>query len=223
MESHTYKDSGSSRQLTNLLHKSYLEALFVQKTALSFIHHQELGRRPYQPARRARWVARADVASLYGTTKRYCVDPPTVEGFLFSESTLAPSLVQAYRETEYRVFGTEPFVITVGVACLELPALCHAHKVTCAAFITACNPVSQELAPRENRRRQDELAKELSQRSLKYVDGVGQHPTGGWPGEPSFLVLGLELEAAKSLGQSLEQNAIVWCGANGVPELVLLR
>jgi hypothetical protein len=66
------------------------------------------------------------------------------------------------------------------VACLELPALCHAHKVTCAAFITACNPVSQELAPRENRRRQDELAKELSQRSLKYVDGVGQHPTGFW-------------------------------------------
>lgn len=142
---------------------------------------------------------------------------------MFSESTLAPSLVQAYRETEYRVFGTDPFVITAGVASPELLALCHSHKVSCAAFITSSNPFSQELAPHENQRRQDELAKEISQRGLKYLDGVGQHPTGGWPGEPSFLVLGLELEAAKSLGRSLEQNAIVWCGASGVPELVLLR
>ena len=185
--------------------------------------HQELGRRPYQPARRARWVARADVVSVYGTTKRYSVDPPTTEGFLFSESTLATGLVQAYRETEYRVFGTEPFVITVGVACSDLLALCHGHKVTCAAFITACNPLSRELPAHENQHRQDELAKELSQRSLNYLDGVGQHPSGSWPDEPSFLVLGLELEAAKSLGQSLEQNAIVWCGANAVPELILLR
>jgi hypothetical protein len=185
--------------------------------------HQELGRRPYQPARRARWVARADVVSLHGTTKRHSVDPPTMEGFLFSESTLAPGLVQAYRETEYRVFGTELFRLSVGSASPELLALYQGHKVTCAAFITACNPLSQELPAHENQRRQDELAKELSQRSLNYLDGFGQHPSGRWPGEPSFLVLGLELEAAKSLGQSLEQNAIVWCGANAVPELILLR
>ncbi len=185
--------------------------------------HQELGRRPYQPARRARWVARADVVSVYGTTKLYSVDPPTAEGFLFSESTLATGLVQAYRETEYRVFGTEPFGLSVGSASPKLLALYQGHKVTCAALITACNPFSQELAPHENQHRQDELAKELSQRSLNYLDGVGQHPRGSWPGEPSFLVLGLELEAAKSLGESLEQNAIVWCGANAVPELILLR
>jgi len=160
---------------------------------------------------------------LYGTTKRHSVDPPTKEGFLFSESTLAPGLVQAYRETEYRVFGTDPFVITVGVASSELLALYHGHKVTCAAFITACNPLGQELPAHENQRRQDELAKELNQRGLEYLVGVGQHPTGGWPGEPSFLILGLELEAAKCLGGSLEQNAIVWCGADCVPELVLLR
>jgi hypothetical protein len=142
---------------------------------------------------------------------------------LFSESTLATGLVQAYRETEYRVFGTEPLVLSVGSASPELLALFQGHKVTCAAFITACNPLSQELPAHENQHRQDELAKELRQCGLKYFAGVGQHPSGRWPGEPSFLILGLELEAAKSLGQSLEQNAIVWCGANGVPELVLLR
>ncbi|MFM7759355.1 MAG: DUF3293 domain-containing protein [Burkholderiaceae bacterium] len=89
--------------------------------------------------------------------------------------------------------------------------------------MTACNPFSQDLGPAENHRRQVELAKEIGRRGFEYLDGVGQHPSGDWPGEPSFLILGLELEAAKSLGQSLEQNAIVWCGANGVPELVLLR
>jgi hypothetical protein len=75
---------------------------------------------------------------------------------------------------------------------------CHSR-----CFITACNPQSQELGPARNQRRQEEFPKELRQRSLKYLAGVGHHPNGGWPGEPSFLILGLELEAAKSLGQSL--------------------
>lgn len=36
------------------------------------------------------------------------------------------------------------------------------------------------------------------------------------------LVLGLALEAAKSLGNAYEQNAVIWCGADAVPNLVLL-
>lgn len=45
------------------------------QTGLNCRQHQELGRRPYQPARRARWVAKADVASQ-GATNRASVDPP---------------------------------------------------------------------------------------------------------------------------------------------------
>ena len=95
--------------------------------------------------------------------------------------------------------------------------------MACAAFITAFNPFSRELTADENRRRQAELAKELTRRSLDFVEGVGQHPSGDWPGEPSFLVFGLELEAAKSLGKVYEQNAIIWCGADCVPDLILLK
>ena len=157
------------------------------------------------------------------TTKRYGVDPPPTEGFLFSESTLPPALIQAYRETEYRVLAEPPFVLTVGIASSELTGLYQARKVACAAFITTFNPFSRELALDENHRRQTELAKELTRRGLGFVDGVGQHPSGNWPGEPSFLVFGLALEAAKSLGQSLEQNAIIWCGADCVPDLILLK
>ena len=149
--------------------------------------------------------------------------PSNHGGFLFSESTLPEGLIQAYRQTEYRVLGPDPLVLFVGIANPELLALLQAHSATCAAFITACNPFSRELRPADNQLRQLEFGKELSLRRLEYLEGIGQHPNSDWPGEPSFFVLGLELEEAKSLGRALEQNAIIWCDATGVPDLVLLR
>ncbi len=142
---------------------------------------------------------------------------------MFSESTLPQDLIQAFCETEYKVFVDSPFVLTVGIASQELTLLYRAHKVACAVFITAFNPFSKELTAEENHRRQAALAKELTLRSLDFVEGVGRHPSGDWPGEPSFLVFGLELEAAKSLGIAYDQNAIIWCGAEAVPNLVLLK
>ena len=71
--------------------------------------------------------------------------------------------------------------------------------------------------------RQGELTAELIRRGLAFLEGVGQHRSGDWPGEPSFLVLGLALEVAKSLGKHYEQNAIIWCGPDAVPQLTLLR
>jgi hypothetical protein len=67
------------------------------------------------------------------------------------------------------------------------------------------------------------LSKELERRSLSYVEGIGQHKSNQWPGEESFLVFGLTLEAANTLGSKLEQNAIVWSGKDAVPQLILLR
>lgn len=43
------------------------------------------------------------------------------------------------------------------------------------------------------------------------------------PAEQSVLVLGLSLEADKTLGRRFERNAVVWTGRDGVPELVLLE
>jgi hypothetical protein len=89
--------------------------------------------------------------------------------------------------------------------------------------VTACNPFSAELSDEENRTRKAGLEQDLRARGLRYLPGIGRHPSNGWPGEPSFLVLGIDLSAAKALGVRLEQNAIVWAGEGGVPELVLLR
>lgn len=139
------------------------------------------------------------------------------------QSELDASLITAYRETEYRVTQDHPLVLRVDVPSPELASLCKTRGASCAAFITACNPFSRELSAANNAMRQAELAAELKRRSLSFFEGVGQHPSGNWPGEPSFLVLGLALEAAKSLGKTYEQNAVIWCGPDAVPSLVLLR
>ena len=138
-------------------------------------------------------------------------------------SALDLVFVNAYRDSEYRVMQTHPLVLMVDVPSPELASLYKAKGATCAAFITACNPFSCELSEADNAMRQAELATELKRRSLSFFEGVGQHPSGDWPGEPSFLVLGLALEAAKSLGKAYEQNAVIWCGPDSVPSLVLLR
>ncbi len=138
-------------------------------------------------------------------------------------SAIAPPTLQAYLETDYRVHGEPGFTLRVGRASAELLAAHKRRRTDCSAFLTACNPFSQPLDAAANAARQAALAKELSGRSLAFLPGVGQHPSNGWPGEDSFLVFGLTLEAAKALGMRLEQNGLVWSGADAVPQLILLR
>ena len=142
---------------------------------------------------------------------------------MFSDSVIDPVTIQAFLETEYRVHGDAPLTLKVGVASPGLAALHKAHRVANSAYVTACNPFSQLIDESANVDRQASLKRELQERSLVYFDGVGQHPLNQWPGEASFLVLGLSLEAAKALGVKHEQNAIVWCGPDAVSELILLR
>jgi hypothetical protein len=142
---------------------------------------------------------------------------------LLPASAIDPPTLQAYLETDYRVHGEPGFTLRVGRASAELLAAHKRRRTDCSAFLTACNPFSQPLDAAANAARQAALAKELSSRSLAFLPGVGQHPSNGWPGEDSFLVFGLTLEAAKALGTRLEQNGIIWSGADAVPQLILLR
>lgn len=140
-----------------------------------------------------------------------------------SDSILPESLIRAYRETHYKVSGPARVILVVDQPSYALAELHRQHGVEYSAFITACNPFSAALSSAQNVRRQLDLADELRQRGLVFVDAIGQHPTNGWAGEPSFLVFGLALEAAKSLCANLEQNALVWSGVDAVPKLILLR
>lgn len=143
---------------------------------------------------------------------------------MFSDaSSIDPVLAQAYRETEYRVCADHPFVLRVGTRSADLLDLYRSHQVDCCVFITACNPYSKKLGDAENGARQLALARELERAGLAWHPGEGEHPSGDWPAEPSFLVMGADLASSKSMGIRLEQNAVIWCGADAIPALVMLR
>ena len=142
-----------------------------------------------------------------------------------TDPTVIPAdLITLYAETIYQVdVPGKAIDLHIGVESAELAELHAKHKVTCSAFITACNPYSQELSDEENEQLQANLASELTCRNLKFFSGMGRHPSGNCKGEQSYLALGLDRTAAVSLGNSLRQNAIVCCGPDAVPQLVLLK
>jgi hypothetical protein len=130
-------------------------------------------------------------------------------------------LIQAYKETHYTVQDVDPFVLRIGEVSEDLMACHKRHRVDFSAFITAWNPFSQSLTVQKNEERQQALIAEIKGRSLSFLPGVGQHPSNNWPGEQSVLVLGLSLEAAKTLGRRFDQHAVVWAGGDGVPDLLM--
>lgn len=140
-----------------------------------------------------------------------------------SNSVLDSTIVQAYRETDYRVLVSPSFSLRVDEYSAELVDLHWCHRVDCSAFVSGCNPFSRLVDEGVNRELQMALAEDLQTRGLVFIRGAGQHPSNGWPAEESFLVLGLELDAAKALGVQYQQNAIVWNGPDGVAQLILLR
>jgi hypothetical protein len=75
----------------------------------------------------------------------------------------------------------------------------------------------------DNAQRNKQLETELNRRGLSYLTGVDQHASNEWPGEASFLVLGVSPDVAKELGQTYEQNAVVWSDADAIARLWLLR
>jgi len=164
------------------------------------------------PMARAFETVVARMHALVGATKRR------------SLATAVPiEVIRAYLETDYRVHGDPAFTLRVGEASQELRATQPSSGTKGSAYITAWNPLGQATASSENAERHAVLEALLRDDGLAYAAGIGQHPRGEWPGEESFLVHGLTLEASVALGERFEQNAILWADADGVPELILLR
>ena len=140
-----------------------------------------------------------------------------------SGSEIPPKLIAAYRATNYRVFGQEPFVLNIGQSSKPLQKLYDKHGCRSAAFITASNPFSQPTTDAGNTRLQALLETELLGISTALIAGMGEDPSGQWPGEKSTLALGLSLTDAKSIGIYFRQNAFVWIDRDANPELLVLR
>ena len=143
---------------------------------------------------------------------------------MFSDATyIDANTVQAYLETEHTVQVQPPFALHIGELSTQLASLHLEHGVSCNAFITAWNPHSEFTDVQSNARHQQALLQQIQELSLQALTGIGQHPSNQWPGEESYLVLGLDLQYAKEIRNQFRQNAIVWAGADAVPARILLR
>lgn len=134
-------------------------------------------------------------------------------------SKISAELFEAYRKTRYHVLAAKSFELVLGRSCAPLLDLYQQTGVSTAAFMTAYNPFSEAVGPARNQAAQEDLKRFLGARDIDYIEGIGEDPSGQWPGEPSVLALGLSLDDALLVGTRFKQNAIIWIGGDGVPEL----
>ena len=136
---------------------------------------------------------------------------------------VSDELREAYLSTHVHVFGPSLFTLRIGEPSQKIASLYLDHKISSAAFLTAWNPHSELTSLRVNERAQRLLEKKLYELSITVFPGFGEDASGKWPGEQSALALGISRDAAKQVGKEFRQNAIVWIGANYIPELIFLN
>ena len=143
------------------------------------------------------------------------------------QSHVSDQLIAAYRSANYRVESScETFVLRIDQYSEPLARLFAASGRHCAAFVTAFNPLGTLQTFEANQAASARLAGRLGQLARgegRVFAGAGSDLSGTWPEEKSFLVLGLDLDAARALGREFNQNAIVWAGNDAIPRLVLLH
>ena len=139
-------------------------------------------------------------------------------------SQISPQKISAYHATSYRLGHTDAdIILKIGILSLPVITLFRTRHVTCGAFVTAFNPYGVQQSDAENERAHARLVTEVASMGLPFMEGSGGEDGSDWPAERSLFVLGLGLADAEQLGRLFEQDAIVWVGADGTPQLILLR
>ncbi len=131
-------------------------------------------------------------------------------------------LHEAYRASEYQVFGKPQLTLAVDRHEPALAALLVAAGVDSAAYLTACNPGSRRLSEPENAARTQALRSHLAEHGYRIREGTAIDPGGLWPAEPSFLVLGIDAGTARAIASHFGQNALLLIGADAIARLYWL-
>ena len=131
---------------------------------------------------------------------------------------------EAYFATNY-CLGYRPAEVVLNIGKYEprLTALFTEHGVTCGAFITAYNPEGTQQSDEANSRDHAALLAQVAALGHAFIEGEGADATGEWPIERSVFAYGMDKSTACAVGRQFCQDAIVWVGADAVPQLVLLR
>ena len=132
-------------------------------------------------------------------------------------------LETSFTSTNYEVYpaDNQTFTIRLNQPNLALHQFLRQHAATTFAFITACNPMSQEISPVENKQRNYQLAAALM--NYHYYPAAGVPAAGEeWQPEESFFVLNITRGEAVELGRKYQQLAILFGEIEKKPELVWL-
>ena len=139
-------------------------------------------------------------------------------------SDIPPDKLAAYLATDYRFgHGRDRITLRIDARSEALKRLYASSGYACGVFLTAYNPLGQALSLEANEAAHARLGAELNELAIKVIEGVGADPTGAWPEEKSVFALGVELEAARTLGIRFQQDAIGWVWRGAIPTLVVLR
>ena len=143
---------------------------------------------------------------------------------MLAQSEISAEKIEAYRKTDYRFGeGADAVILRVDLRSEELARLYSSSGFTCGAFVTAYNPYGTAQGIEANEAAHECLGTDLRALSARVIEGAGADPSGAWPEEKSYFALGIDLEAASTLGKRYRQDAIIWAGGDAIPKLILLR
>ena len=138
-------------------------------------------------------------------------------------TTINSHLLEQYKSADYYIEAIPPFILKIGIFSYELSKIYETSHQTKAGLISASNPRSKKLPNEINKERNKNLEEMIQEKGLNYIYGEGKCGQDDWDGEESFLILGIDQKQAMIFGKAFDQNAIVWCGKNAIPELILLN
>ena len=137
---------------------------------------------------------------------------------------ISAQLIAHYTQALYRIGATAEFItLRIDQYSQSLVQFLAASDQSCAAIISAYNPYSELLSDAENLAAHESLRNSLIHHATPGIESLNIDPSGAWPVEKSFFIPGIDINAAKSLGQQFRQNAIVWIDRDAIPRLILLR
>ena len=135
-------------------------------------------------------------------------------------SPISDALLRAYKETRYCVSGGDEFVMQVGHVSEPAKALMTRYSAPGAVFITAWNPFGKRSSEADNDAANSALRSALERSGLHVLEGVGVSADGRWR-ENSFFAFPVTRSAAVELCCRHSQNAVIFVGSDGTPELLL--
>jgi hypothetical protein len=130
-------------------------------------------------------------------------------------------LQEAYLATIYEVkhLGLQ---LRIGEENWNLEELLIDNNAFSWAFISAWNPFSQLLSPKENNILHLKLIELAKNKCWIYTEGLGVPQNKGWEAEKSLFILDIPKSEAVILGKTFNQNAIVIGRLGKAPELLFL-